>query len=57
MPPSCSLPTSRRRDGRVVPIVLVVLFIGLLVAGTLPRLAQSRARNAERAQVNAAPTV
>ena len=57
MPPSCSLSTSRRRDGRVVPIVLVVLFIGLLVAGTLPRLAQSRARNAERAQVNAAPTV
>jgi len=57
MPPLCSLPTSRRRDGRVVPIVLVVVFIGLLVAGTLPRLAQSRARTVERAQVNAPPTV
>jgi RND family efflux transporter MFP subunit len=47
----------RRRQGRVLFVVLAVLFLGLLVAGALPRLAQSKARDAERAQVNAAPTV
>jgi RND family efflux transporter MFP subunit len=48
---------SRRRQGRVLFVVLAVLFLGLLAAGALPRLAQSKARDAERAQVNAAPTV
>jgi RND family efflux transporter MFP subunit len=47
----------RPRHGRALPLVVVLLFGGLLVAGALPRLAQSRARDAERAQVNAAPTV
>lgn len=47
----------RPRHGRALPLVLVLLFGGLLVAGALPRLAQSRARDAERTQVNAAPTV
>ncbi|MFN8801691.1 MAG: efflux RND transporter periplasmic adaptor subunit [Gemmatimonas sp.] len=37
--------------------MLAVLFLGLLAAGALPRLAQSKAREAERSQVNAAPTV
>lgn len=45
------------RRGRVLPIVLFVLFVVLLVAGALPRLAQTRARDAEQAQTNAAPTV
>ena len=48
---------SRRQQGRVLVVVLAVLFLGLLVAGALPRLAQSKAREAERGQVNAAPTV
>jgi RND family efflux transporter MFP subunit len=48
---------SRRRQGRVLFVVLAVLFLGLLAAGALPRLAQSKAREAERSQVNAAPTV
>lgn len=47
----------RRRQGRVLFVVLALLFAGLLVAGAVPRLAQSKARAAERAQVNAAPTV
>jgi RND family efflux transporter MFP subunit len=47
----------RVRRGRALPIVLVVIFAGLLVAGALPRIAQSRARDAERDQVNTAPTV
>lgn len=47
----------RVRRGRALPIVLVVLFGGLLVAGALPRIAQSRARETERDQVNTAPTV
>jgi RND family efflux transporter MFP subunit len=41
----------------VLPIVLVVTFGALLAAGTLPRLAQTRAREAERSQANDAPTV
>ncbi|GAB1343687.1 efflux RND transporter periplasmic adaptor subunit [Gemmatimonas sp.] len=52
-----SAPSPRTRHGRALPIVLVVLFGGLLVAGAWPRLAQSRAREAEREQVNTAPTV
>ncbi len=47
----------RPRYGRTIPIVLGVIFVGLAVAGALPRLAQSRARDSEREQVNAAPTV
>ena len=47
----------RRRQGRVLFVVLALLFAGLLVAGAVPRLAQSKARAAERGQVNAAPTV
>lgn len=46
-----------RRNGRVVPIVLVVIFGAMLAAGALPRLAQSRARGAEQAEANAAPAV
>lgn len=48
---------ARLRQGRVLPIVLVLLFGGMFAAGALPRMAQSRARDAEREQVNAAPTV
>lgn len=47
----------RPRHGRALPVVLALGFAGLLVAGALPRLAQSRARDAEREQVTAAPTV
>lgn len=55
---SPSVPAARRaRHGRVLPIVLVVTFGALLAAGTLPRLAQTRAREAERSQANDAPTV
>lgn len=49
--------TARLRQGRVLPIVLVLVFGGMLAAGALPRIAQSRARDTEREQVNAAPTV
>lgn len=41
----------------MLPIVLVLVFGGMLAAGALPRIAQSRARDTEREQVNAAPTV
>jgi RND family efflux transporter MFP subunit len=40
-----------------VPIVLVVIFGALLAAGTIPRLAQSRARDAERHASASAPAV
>lgn len=40
-----------------MPVVLVLVFAALLVAGALPRLAQSRARDTERSEVNTAPTV
>lgn len=50
-------PSGRARHGRVLPIVLVLVFGGMLAAGALPRIAQSRARDTEREQVNAAPTV
>ncbi len=49
--------SARARRGRVLPIVLVLVFGGMLVAGALPRIAQSRARDTEREQVTAAPTV
>lgn len=49
--------SARARRGRVLPIVLVLMFGGMLVAGALPRIAQSRARDTEREQVTAAPTV
>lgn len=53
-----SLSAARRpRHGRVLPVVLFLVFGGLLAAGALPRLAQSRARDVEREEVNAAPTV
>ncbi|MBL0938514.1 MAG: efflux RND transporter periplasmic adaptor subunit [Gemmatimonadaceae bacterium] len=45
------------RAGRAIPIVLAVIFVGLAVAGALPRLAQSKARTAEQADATAAPTV
>ena len=48
---------ARRRHGRALPLVLLVVFAGMLAAGALPRLAQSRAREREREQVSAAPTV
>jgi len=47
----------RVRRGRALPIALVLVFGGMLAAGALPRIAQSRARDSEREQVNAAPTV
>ena len=47
----------RVRRGRALPIALVLVFGGMLAAGALPRIAQSRARDSERKQVNAAPTV
>jgi RND family efflux transporter MFP subunit len=49
--------SARIRRGRALPIVLVVVFGGMLAAGALPRIAQSRARDVEREQVNAPPTV
>ena len=49
--------SARARRGRVLPILLVLVFGGMLVAGALPRIAQSRARDTEREQVTAAPTV
>ncbi|NCW44896.1 MAG: efflux RND transporter periplasmic adaptor subunit [Gemmatimonadaceae bacterium] len=52
-----TFPFARRRHGRALPLVLLVVFAGMLAAGALPRLAQSRAREREREQVNAAPTV
>jgi len=47
----------RLRRGRALPIVLLVLFAGLTVAGLLPRLAQSKARAAEQAEAVAPTTV
>lgn len=52
-----TFPFARRRHGRALPLVLLVVFAGMLAAGALPRLAQSRAREREREQVSAAPTV
>lgn len=46
-----------RREGRVLPILLVLLFAGMLVAGILPRLAQSRVRGDELARSTAVPSV
>ncbi len=47
----------RARDGRVVPVVIVVLLVGMLVAGALPRVQQAKDREQERAETNAVPTV
>lgn len=47
----------RSRDGRVLPIVLVLAFIGMLAAGVIPRLARSKDREEERALATAVPTV
>lgn len=52
-----SVPRFHPRAGRVVPIVLAIVFAGLAVAGALPRMAQSKARTAEQADATAAPTV
>lgn len=46
-----------RREGRVLPMLLVLLFAGMLVAGILPRLAQSRVRDSELARSTAVPSV
>lgn len=51
------VPRTRVRHGRVLPIVLVVAFLGMLAAGTVPRLARSKARNDERSLATATPTV
>ena len=48
---------TRRRRGRVLPIVLVLAFLAMLAAGTIPRLARSKARNDERSLATATPTV
>ncbi|HEY0930890.1 MAG TPA: efflux RND transporter periplasmic adaptor subunit [Gemmatimonas sp.] len=45
------------RRGRMMPIVFVLIFAALLVAGLLPRLAQSRSRAEEGARSTAVPTV
>lgn len=50
-------PSRRRRDGKVLPVVLGLAFGAMLVAGALPRLARSKSRNDERAVVMAVPTV
>lgn len=47
----------RSRDGRVLPIVLVIAFLGMLAAGVIPRLARSKDREEERALATAVPTV
>lgn len=47
----------RPQRGRTLPIVLFLLFAGMLAAGAWPRLAQSRDRQAEQSQANAAPVV
>ncbi|MBU6367608.1 MAG: efflux RND transporter periplasmic adaptor subunit [Gemmatimonadetes bacterium] len=51
-------PALSPRPGRLpVPVLLLALFAVLLAAGTLPRLARARARDAERAAVQAPATV
>ncbi|WP_337171827.1 efflux RND transporter periplasmic adaptor subunit [Gemmatimonas aurantiaca] len=56
--PSPSSPSARRlRQGRMMPIVFLLIFAALLAAGLLPRLAQSRARAEESTRSTAAPTV
>ncbi|AMW06065.1 hypothetical protein GEMMAAP_17290 [Gemmatimonas phototrophica] len=60
MPHSVMPHSLRRRHvrrGRMAPIALVLVFGALLAAGAVPRLAQSRARETERTEVNATPTV
>ncbi|WP_434478951.1 efflux RND transporter periplasmic adaptor subunit [Gemmatimonas sp.] len=47
----------RSQRGRLAPLVLFFAFAALLVAGALPRRAQSRARDTERSEANAAPSV
>lgn len=47
----------RSPSGRVAPVVLVIVFGALLAAGAIPRLAQTKARDTERTEANAAPTV
>lgn len=57
---TCS-PVTRRmvrpRHGRIAPLLIVVLLAALVVAGALPRLARSKAREEERVLANALPTV
>lgn len=47
----------RVRHGRTVPLVLGLGFVVMLVVGTMPRLARSKARDEERALATAVPTV
>lgn len=47
----------RARRGRMAPILIVLLLAALVVAGALPRLARSKAREEERTLANAVPTV
>jgi hypothetical protein len=47
----------RAREGRLVPILIVLLFVIMLVAGALPRLAQTRQRESERTASSALSTV
>lgn len=47
----------RRRDGKMLPIVLGLAFVAMLVAGAIPRLARSKARDEERTVVMSVPTV
>lgn len=51
------VPGVRARSGRVVPLVIVVLLLAMLAAGTIPRVQQAKAREQERAETNAEPTV
>ncbi|MEN9817863.1 MAG: hypothetical protein RLZ32_1743 [Gemmatimonadota bacterium] len=48
-------PSPRRRPA--TPLLLLALFAALLAAGTLPRLARARARDAEQAATRRPPTV
>lgn len=47
----------RERTGRVIPVVIVLVLAAMLVAGTLPRLKQSRDRQEELSSAVAMPTV
>ncbi|QJR34633.1 efflux RND transporter periplasmic adaptor subunit [Gemmatimonas groenlandica] len=55
--PHSQIQQRRTRSGRVLPIVIIAIFMLLLVAGVLPRLRQSQARSAEQSTATDVPTV
>jgi len=48
---------ARDRRGRVVPLVIIVILLALLAAGTIPRLRQATAREQERVEATELPSV